>query len=134
MEERPKLNNVCVVLLSEFDIEKGSTLRHQYPEDYFGDPEMHDAIADHMLPDGCMNHDWVSTVFFLSLPLPPPTPAVAVAAASSRSPAAEEECCRGEEGVVEVGIEEEEEKDWTWVEAPTSKRPTKSLNLCSRRN
>ena len=124
MEERPKLNNVCVVLLSEFDIEKGSTLRHQYPEDYFGDPEMHDAIADHMLPDGCMNHDWVSTVFFLSLPLPPPTPAVAVAAASSRSPAAEEECCRGEEGVVEVGIEEEEEKEWTWVEAPTSKRPT----------
>ena len=52
------------VVLSEFDIDKGSTCRHQYPTDVPGyEPSF---FAENMLPEGAHNHkeDW--TVFFLN--------------------------------------------------------------------
>lgn len=49
-------------LVAEFDIDKGSTLSHQYPEPVDHDEHM---LAELMLPDGvhARSEDW--TVFFL---------------------------------------------------------------------
>ncbi|KAL0479045.1 hypothetical protein AKO1_007912 [Acrasis kona] len=56
--------NVTHVLLSEFDLEKGSVMRCQYPNPVIGADENY--LADMMLPDGVHNRleDW--TMFFLN--------------------------------------------------------------------
>eukprot|EP01084_Bolivina_argentea_P126964 224657_1 len=55
-------NNVEFVLLAEFDIDKGSTVRHQYPRRC---PISENILADLMLPEGAhlREQDW--TYFFL---------------------------------------------------------------------
>ncbi|PWN49412.1 spindle pole body interacting protein [Violaceomyces palustris] len=55
------------VLLAEFDIDKGSTLSHQYPNPTGHDEHM---LAELMLPDGAHARveDW--TIFFLKSPKP----------------------------------------------------------------
>ena len=51
------LNNVEYVLLAEFDIDKGSTVRHQYPKTC---PISENILADLMLPEGAhlRETDW----------------------------------------------------------------------------
>ncbi|TKA55207.1 hypothetical protein B0A53_02177 [Rhodotorula sp. CCFEE 5036] len=53
---------VDYVLLAEFDIDQGSTLKHQYPAPTGTDEHL---LAEHMLPDGAHDRpeDW--TVFYL---------------------------------------------------------------------
>ena len=53
------------VLLAEFDIDKGSVLRLQYPEKVSEDEGL---LAELMMPEGVHNHfqDW--TVFMLNRP------------------------------------------------------------------
>ena len=53
------------VLFAEFDIDKGSVLRQQYPEKVSDDEGL---LAELMLPEGAHNHfqDW--TVFMLNRP------------------------------------------------------------------
>ena len=55
---------VDFVVLAEFDIDTGSTVRHQYPHAIDGYTE--DWLADHMLPEGLHNRteDW--TYIFLN--------------------------------------------------------------------
>ncbi|GAA5968749.1 hypothetical protein JCM11641_000720 [Rhodosporidiobolus odoratus] len=54
---------VDYVLLAEFDIDQGSVLKHQYPQDTGCDQHL---LAEHMLPDGAHDRqeDW--TVFCLN--------------------------------------------------------------------
>lgn len=55
---------VDYVLLSEFDIDTGSTLRHQYPSPI---PNYKaDWFAEHMLPEGAHNRESDFTYFFLN--------------------------------------------------------------------
>ncbi|MES1915140.1 MAG: hypothetical protein MHM6MM_007129 [Cercozoa sp. M6MM] len=54
--------NCDFVLLSEFDIDKGSTLKHQYPHATGFSP---DSLAELMLPAGAHLRGRDSTVFFL---------------------------------------------------------------------
>ncbi|CAM9680931.1 unnamed protein product, partial [Ectocarpus sp. 8 AP-2014] len=60
--EAPAL--VDYILLAEFDIDSGSTVRHAYPSSVPGVSD--DWFAEHMLPEGAHNHalDW--TVMFLN--------------------------------------------------------------------
>ncbi|KAL6072728.1 Docking domain of Afi1 for Arf3 in vesicle trafficking-domain-containing protein [Balamuthia mandrillaris] len=59
-----RLPNVSHILLAEFDIDKGSTLRYQVPQPVpFSTP---DALADKMLPDGAQNQEWDWNMFFLN--------------------------------------------------------------------
>lgn len=55
---------VNYVVLAEFDIDTGSTVRHQYPQSIDGYTE--DWLAEHMLPEGLHNRteDW--TYIFLN--------------------------------------------------------------------
>ncbi|RKP27902.1 docking domain of Afi1 for Arf3 in vesicle trafficking-domain-containing protein [Syncephalis pseudoplumigaleata] len=56
-------NHVRYILLAEFDIDRGSSLAHQYPEPTGADENF---LAEQMLPDGAhlREEDW--TVFFLN--------------------------------------------------------------------
>ena len=56
------LNNVEYVLLAEFDIDKGSTVRHQYPKTC---PISENILADLMLPEGAHLRETDWTYFFL---------------------------------------------------------------------
>jgi len=62
-EEKPR--NVEYILLAEFDITTGSTVKYQYPYPIGVDQQM---LAEFMLPDGThkRQRDW--TVFFLNRP------------------------------------------------------------------
>ncbi|CAG8460492.1 2611_t:CDS:10, partial [Funneliformis caledonium] len=61
--------HVTHILLAEFDIDKGSSLAHQYPEATGTDEHL---LAELMLPDGAhlRTEDW--TVFFLNQTIPDP--------------------------------------------------------------
>lgn len=52
------------IVLSEFDVDTGSTVRHQYPEKIEGVTE--DWLAEHMLPEGAHNRDEDATYIFLN--------------------------------------------------------------------
>jgi hypothetical protein len=71
------------VLFAEFDIDKGSILRHQYPEKVSDDEGL---LAELMLPEGTHNHfqDW--TIFMLNRPSSEPVQA-SKTPASKRWPA-----------------------------------------------
>ena len=71
------------ILFAEFDIDKGSVLRQQYPEKVTDDEGL---LAELMLPEGTHNHtqDW--TIFMLNRPSPEPVPA-SKAPSSKRWPA-----------------------------------------------
>jgi hypothetical protein len=55
---------VDYILLAEFDIDSGSTLRHQYPNDIEGYKP--DWFAEHMLPEGAHNRDTDYTYILLN--------------------------------------------------------------------
>ncbi|CAG8826485.1 10445_t:CDS:10, partial [Gigaspora margarita] len=65
----PLGEHVTHILLAEFDIDKGSSLAHQYPEPTGTDEHL---LAELMLPDGAhlRTEDW--TVFFLNQSIPDP--------------------------------------------------------------
>ncbi|CAG8778088.1 20673_t:CDS:2, partial [Gigaspora rosea] len=65
----PLGEHVTNILLAEFDIDKGSSLAHQYPEPTGTDEHL---LAELMLPDGAhlRTEDW--TVFFLNQSIPDP--------------------------------------------------------------
>ena len=52
------------IVITEFDIDTGSTVRHQYPEKIEGVSE--DWLAENMLPEGAHNRDEDSTYMFLN--------------------------------------------------------------------
>lgn len=52
------------ILLAEFDLTTGSTLRHQYPSPVEGHEP--DWFAEKMLPEGAHNREMDYTVFFLN--------------------------------------------------------------------
>lgn len=56
--------NIEHILLAEFDIDKGSTLKHQIPGPIPNYAD--DFLADRMLPDGAQNQEWDWTLFFLN--------------------------------------------------------------------
>jgi len=60
-----KKKSTTCILLSEFDIDKGSTLKHQYPEIFY-DSKIQDSLADQMLPDGSERQEWSFNLFFLN--------------------------------------------------------------------
>ena len=61
----PKEAKICdYIVVSEFDIDTGSTVRHQYPEKIDGVTE--DWLAENMLPEGVHNRDFDSTFIFLN--------------------------------------------------------------------
>ena len=62
------------ILFAEFDIDKGSVLRQQYPRKVTDDEGL---MAELMIPEGIHNHfqDW--TVFMLNRPTQPPKQAAA---------------------------------------------------------
>ena len=61
----PKHAKLCdYIVISEFDIDTGSTVRHQYPEKIEGVTE--DWLAENMLPEGVHNRDADSTFIFLN--------------------------------------------------------------------
>ncbi|CAG8726608.1 3141_t:CDS:10 [Cetraspora pellucida] len=66
---QPLGEHVTHILLAEFDIDKGSSLAHQYPEPTGTDEHL---LAELMLPDGAhlRTEDW--TVFFLNQTVPDP--------------------------------------------------------------
>ena len=57
--------NVDYILLAEFNITTGSTVKHQYPEPIGVDTQM---LAEFMLPDGTHKRERDWTVFFLNRP------------------------------------------------------------------
>ncbi|KAJ3034133.1 hypothetical protein HDV00_005418 [Rhizophlyctis rosea] len=59
----PAFSHIAHILVAEFDIDKGSSLTYQYPEETGTDPHM---LAELMLPDGAhlREEDW--TMFFLN--------------------------------------------------------------------
>ena len=65
---------IDAVLFAEFDIDKGSVLRQQYPRKVTDDEGL---MAELMIPEGIHNHfqDW--TVFMLNRPTQPPKQAAA---------------------------------------------------------
>ncbi|CAG8793180.1 17211_t:CDS:2, partial [Acaulospora morrowiae] len=65
----PLGEHVTHILLAEFDIDKGSSLTHQYPDATGTDEHL---LAELMLPDGAhlRAEDW--TVFFLNQTIPDP--------------------------------------------------------------
>lgn len=71
-----KDNLISYIFISEFDIDKGSTLKVQYPTSlkppstYQADISYSEYIADLMLPDGSQNQDWDHTLFLLNRPPP----------------------------------------------------------------
>eukprot|EP00128_Syssomonas_multiformis_P005066 Colp12_sorted_trinity150504_noHs@23702 len=54
--------HVFYIMLAEFDIDRGSTLSHQYPLPYNGKEN----LAELMLPDGAHKREEDWTVFFLN--------------------------------------------------------------------
>lgn len=61
----PKEAKLCdYIVVSEFDVDTGSTVRHQYPEKIDGVTE--DWLAENMLPEGVHNRDIDSTFIFLN--------------------------------------------------------------------
>ena len=68
---------VEAVLFAEFDIDKGSVLRLQYPDKVSEDEGL---LAELMMPEGVHNHfqDW--TIFMLNRPAAPITPVRKVSA------------------------------------------------------
>jgi hypothetical protein len=61
----PTCAKLCdYIVLTEFDIDTGSTVRHQYPEKIEGVAE--DWLAENMLPEGAHNRDEDSTYIFLN--------------------------------------------------------------------
>ena len=61
----PKEAKLCdYIVVSEFDIDTGSTVRHQHPENIDGVTE--DWLAENMLPEGVHNRDFDSTFIFLN--------------------------------------------------------------------
>ena len=55
---------VDYLVLAEFDIDTGSTVRHTIPKDVIGYKK--DWFADYMLPEGAHNHDLDWTYIFLN--------------------------------------------------------------------
>ena len=60
------------ILFAEFDIDKGSVLRQQYPEKVTDDEGL---LAELMLPEGTHNHNQDWTIFMLNRPSPEPVQA-----------------------------------------------------------
>ena len=61
----PKTAKLCdYIVVAEFDIDTGSTVRHQYPDKIEGVTE--DWLAENMLPEGVHNRDTDSTFIFLN--------------------------------------------------------------------
>eukprot|EP00026_Physarum_polycephalum_P003239 Phypoly_transcript_03249.p1 GENE.Phypoly_transcript_03249~~Phypoly_transcript_03249.p1 ORF type:complete len:784 (+),score=142.64 Phypoly_transcript_03249:155-2506(+) len=56
-------NHVDFILLAQFDIDKGSVIKHQYPKPTGVDEQL---LAELMLPDGAHKRDDDWTVFFLN--------------------------------------------------------------------
>jgi len=56
------------VLLADFDIDKGSTLRIEYPDSPISHSITPGMIADFMLPEGGHNFSVISTFFTLNRP------------------------------------------------------------------
>ena len=71
------------ILFAEFDIDKGSVLRQQYPEKVTDDEGL---LAELMLPEGTHNHNQDWTIFMLNRPSPEPVQA-SKAPSSKRWPA-----------------------------------------------
>jgi hypothetical protein len=56
------------VLLADFDIDKGSTLRIEHPSSPVSEANSSGMIADFMLPEGGHNFSVISTFFTLNRP------------------------------------------------------------------
>ena len=64
-DKYPSCAKLCdYIVITEFDIDTGSTVRHQYPEKIGGVAE--DWLAENMLPEGAHNRDEDSTYMFLN--------------------------------------------------------------------
>ena len=65
LRKYPKSAKLCdYVVVTEFDIDTGSTVRHQYPEKISDVTE--DWLAEHMLPEGAHNRNYDLTFIFLN--------------------------------------------------------------------
>lgn len=61
--------SIIIIVLAEFDIDTGSTVRHQYPKpirEVFDGQYKEDWLAEHMLPEGAHNRDVDYTYIFLN--------------------------------------------------------------------
>ena len=64
MKSNTSTNVIEYIVLSEFDIDTGSTVRHQYP---ISNPYCtEDWLAEHMLPEGVHNREEDWTYMFLN--------------------------------------------------------------------
>ena len=63
-QESPTKSLISYIVVAEFDIDTGSTVRHQYPSKIPNCKE--DWLAEHMLPEGVHNRDVDYTFIFLN--------------------------------------------------------------------